>query len=204
MNKYNIKPPRRKIKPNYTYPSYTYNFTNLINNTNPKSIPPYYIWCSDFTYIPFKNSFLYLATIIDLSTRQLLAFSIAKSHNSSLIINTINKALSLFPKPHIFHSDQGSEFMSSDCISTLQHHNINISVSAKASPWQNGYNESFFARFKLEFGDFNRFDSLSQLLEEIYHHLHYYNNFRIHSALKMPPAVYASKYVESCLPKMGT
>ena len=45
---------------------------------------------------------------------------------------------------------------------------MKVSVSAKASPWQNGYKESFFGHFKDEFGDINRFDTPGALIEEIY------------------------------------
>ena len=41
-------------------------------------------------------------------------------------------------------------------------------MSDKASPWQNGYQESFFGHFKLEAEDLNRFESLGELIEYIY------------------------------------
>ncbi len=71
-----------------------------------------------------------------------------------------------------------------------------ISVSDKASPWQNGYQESFFGRFKEEAGDFNRFETVGELIEEIYGQINYYNFDRIHTALKMPLAVYAKLVTE--------
>lgn len=73
-------------------------------------------------------------------------------------------------------------------------------MSDVASPWQNGYCESFFGRFKEEFGDMNRFASIGELIEALYHHIHYYNHERIHTALKMPPAVYAAQtFSDACL-----
>jgi putative transposase len=81
--------------------------------------------------------------------------------------------------------------MAEDCTIYLEQLGVLISASDKASPWQNGYQESFFGRFKDEFGDMNRFETVGELIAEIYHHIHYYNNDRIHTALKMPPAVYA-------------
>lgn len=71
-----------------------------------------------------------------------------------------------------------------------------ISASDKAPPWQNGYQESFFGRFKGEFGDINRFETPGELIEELYHNINYYNNKRIHTALKMPPAVYAKQFLK--------
>ena len=36
----------------------------------------------------------------------------------------------------------------------LELQGVQVSVSAKASPWQNGYKESFFGHFKDEFGEY--------------------------------------------------
>jgi putative transposase len=103
-------------------------------------------------------------------------------------------------KPSIFHSDQGNEFMAQTCTQYLEKHNIQVSVSDVASPWQNGFQESFFGRFKQEFGDFSRFEFVSELFEAIHHHIHYYNHQRIHTALKMPPTVFADlSFPELCL-----
>ncbi|HEU5011206.1 MAG TPA: integrase core domain-containing protein, partial [Roseiflexaceae bacterium] len=63
-----------------------------------------------------------------------------------------------------------------------------LSMSAKGSPWQNDYKESFYSHFKAEAGDLNRFDTLGELVEFLYHQIFYYNHYRIHSMRKMPPA----------------
>ena len=51
-----------------------------------------------------------------------------------------------------------------------------------------------------------RFDSLGELVYEIYQTIHKYNNRRIHAALKMPPLVYANQFLiaELVSNKMGT
>jgi transposase InsO family protein len=60
-------------------------------------------------------------------------------------------------------------------------------MSTKGSPWQNGHQESWYGKFKGEFGDFNRFESMGELVEEIYHQIYYYNNRRLHSSLPTTP-----------------
>jgi hypothetical protein len=70
-------------------------------------------------------------------------------------------------------------------------------MSFKSSPWWNGSQESFFGRFKVEFGDFDRFESLPDLVEAIYQHLQYFSESRIKSKLKMSPAVFAKKWLEN-------
>ena len=66
-------------------------------------------------------------------------------------------------------------------------------MSDKGSPWHNGRKESFFGRFKDENGDLNRFETLSELVEYIYKQIYYYNNYRIHTSLKMSPVNFKQK-----------
>ena len=89
--------------------------------------------------------------------------------------------------PKSFHSDQGSEYDSSLCRAWLPAERILPAQSHKAHPWKNGHQESFFGRFKAELGNLYRFDSLEQLIEAIHHQIHYYNNARIYTALRMTP-----------------
>ncbi len=91
--------------------------------------------------------------------------------------------------------------MSENCIEFLKSQNIKISVSNPGSPWQNSWNESFFSRFKSEFGPFSRFESLGELIENIYQYLTYYNTKRIQLKLKMSPCQFKQKISESGLEK---
>lgn len=65
-------------------------------------------------------------------------------------------------------------------------------MSRKSSPWENGYQESFYSQFKLDLGDPNRFESPGALIAEVYRLIFVYNHFRIHSKLKMPPKRFAA------------
>src|SRR3989344_2246411 len=66
-----------------------------------------------------------------------------------------------------------------------------ISRSAPGCPWENGYQESFYDKFKIDLGDSNRFRSFGELIVETYRTVWVYNHTRIHTALKMPPATFA-------------
>jgi len=78
-----------------------------------------------------------------------------------------------------------------------ENYGVKVSVSDKGSPRQNGYKESFFGRFKEENGDLNRFESLGELIEEIYSYINYYNNYRIHTALKMTPSEFKRRFQDA-------
>ena len=69
-----------------------------------------------------------------------------------------------------------------------------MSASAPGSPWENGFQESFYNNFKLELGNLSQYDNEGQLLEAIAMQLHYYNTKRIHSALNTNPAAYAAQF----------
>ena len=195
MNKFGIKPYKKKArkpnkkddlnKPPAKYP-------NLIKDMVIDK--PDLVWITDFTYIRYQTKFIYLATIIDLFTRQVVGVNISRFHNKYLVIGALLDALDNYSKPVVIHSDQGSEYCSHDFIDLCLSQKITISMSTKASPWQNGYQESFFGRFKTEFGDFNRFNSLGELIEEIYLKISYYNQDRLHTSLKTTPNQFRINY----------
>ncbi len=158
------------------------------------AIIPSYIYGSDFTYIRFKNIFIYLAVIFDQFTKEVVGFKISRYHNSNLVLEALEEAIVNNPKPLIIHSDQGSEYLSRVYTNTLSNLGILISNSDKGSPWQNGYVESFFGKFKQELGDINRLNTIGELVEYIYHKIYYYNNQRIHTSLKMSPVQFNQNF----------
>lgn len=193
MKKYGLKPYRRRAKrfvkkkdlgkppsgiPNLLQPLLDSKFL----------IKPNQVWSMDFTYIRFQGKFIYLATIIDLFTREIVGINISRFHNRFLVVGALEDAVIHYGAPEIVHCDQGSEYNSVDFIAFVKIIGAKISMSEKASPWQNGHQESFFGHFKLEAGDLNRFQSLGELIEYIYQQVYYYNHERIHSVLKMTPS----------------
>ncbi len=191
MRKYDIRVPRRKIRNNFTTVSVKHRiYPNLIKDL--KITYENQLWCSDTSRFIFHGNKWYIVTVIDIFTRQVLGFSIGRHHDSSLVLEAIEMAiLTSKTTPLIFHSDQGTEFMAAACTKFLENLGTQISASDKASPWQNGYQESFFGKFKDDVGNINRFETPGELIEALYHAIHYYNNKRIHTAFRMPPAVYA-------------
>lgn len=155
---------------------------------------PNKVWVSDFTYLPYQNSFVYLATVEDLFTRQILGWTVSVRHTADLVTEALLDALTKHRRPDIFHSDQGSEYRSDLFLKTLQCENIQPSMSAKASPWQNGYKESFYSQFKLELGTPDCHETMGELIEAIAIQIHYYNTKRIHTALKCSPNVFAKRF----------
>ncbi len=149
------------------------------------------VWAGDFTYLWFQDRFWYVATVIDVFTREIVGWHIANHHTTALIMEAYQDALRRTgTSAKYFHSDQGSEYVSGAYESLLTYHGTIPSHSRKSSPWQNGFQESFYNNFKLELGNVNRFDHVGQLIEAIHRQILYYNTLRIHSALAMPPVMY--------------
>ena len=146
-----------------------------------------HIWASDFTYLYFAGRWYYLATVLDLYTRRILGWHIGKRHTASLVHLAVCDALSRSAPPEFFHADQGSQYTAAETVRLVEATGAQFSWSAKASPWQNGYQESLYQNFKLELGDLSRFGHEGELFEAVAKQIYYYNFERIHTALKMPP-----------------
>ena len=198
MKKYGIRPIRvRAKKPRYMYSEGKDEYKNLIKNIFP--ICPYYILATDFTYLSFKGSFLYLATVIDIFNREILGYALSVRHTDDLVVTAIKTAVSKCPMPPLLiHFDQGVEYMSGECTNFLIEMEVQISLSAKGSPWENGYKEAFYSQFKLDIDadHLDRFKTIGEVAEYIYQMIWYHNNKRIHTKLKTNPAEYKRRFFE--------
>jgi len=152
-------------------------------------------WVQDFTYLWFQGSWYYLAVVLNLKTRQVVGWALGTRHSSELTLAALQDALRKHPPPAILHSDQGSEYLSYAHQLLCERYEIQLSASAKSSPWQNGFMETWFRGFKLELGSLNQFQDLAQLHEAVALQIYYYNTERIHSALGMSPAAYAASLI---------
>lgn len=196
MKKFNIKPIRRRVrKPNKKddLKRQPAEYPNLIKNLCP--IKPNVVWVTDFTYIKFHDKFIYLATIMDLYTREIVGFNVSFYHNQELVIGALKHAIKRTGKiPVIIHSDQGSEYDSEAFIRLVELYGIKISMSKKHSPWENPFQESFYSHFKVDLGFVSGYDTIEELIEGIYQTIHYYNNDRIHTSLKMSPVKFKKQF----------
>ena len=151
-----------------------------------------HIWVTDFTYIPFQGKTVYVATVEDLFTRKIVGMSVYTTHAVQLTLSAFMNAIMTNARPVIFHSDNGSEYNAKVFIEALETVGVMISRSAPGCPWENGYQESFYDKFKdrprRSERDLKRSVSLSTRSTR---QSDIYNNTRIHTALKMPPVQFA-------------
>ena len=109
MKLYGIKPYRRHRNPFKHLKPRKYDvFPNLLLTTSLTHINQ--IWCTDFTYLFWKNRFIYVATVMDIWNREIVGVAVLCNHSSDLVIQAIISALMDHPKADIIHSDHGREF----------------------------------------------------------------------------------------------
>ena len=146
------------------------------------------VWSSDFTHLYYQWIEFYLATVLDEYSKKIVWYTLASHHEKEIVFSALEEAIEKEDTaPKIQHSDQWSEYRSHEYFSLLNRYNISASMSRKASPWENWAQESFYWKLKFELGDLNRHASFEQAIEAIHLHIYYYNNERIHTALKMSP-----------------
>jgi putative transposase len=187
MKLYGIKPHRRVTKrafrkakkDNMSFPNLLMEMTPTYHN---------HIWACDFSHVVFEGRWVYIATVLDLYSRKIVGISVMTTHSVKLTINALLNAVHHHGSPEIIHSDHGSEYTARDYAMMIIQ-----SMSAKGCPWENGYQESFYGKFKVDLGDPSRFESLGELILAIYQTIYVYNNTRIHTALGMSPIQFLIK-----------
>jgi transposase InsO family protein len=196
MKLFGIKPYKRKgrwtKKRDYGKPPSRY--LNLIKGSCP--IKPNVVFAGDFTRLIWNQKIIYLATFIDLFTREIVGWSVSTKHTTEFVIEAYLDAVRTAGKSIIVHTDQGSEYNSGDYATFMEHLGVKISISKKASPWENAYQESFYDNFKTDLGaEFERSETIGEFVEAIHKTINYYNNQRIHTKLKMSPVKFKLKFL---------
>lgn len=171
---------------------------------NNQIIKPNQVWASDFTYLKYFGIWYYLATIIDVYTREVVGFHLSSNHTASLVSHTLDLAIQRYGTPDIIHSDQGSEYRSWEYQERLNKYQIRCSMSKKSSPWENGFQESFYGKFKqeLELKELPKHTSFAELYNYIANQIDYYNNYRVHLSIRNMPARFRQKYTQQHTSKL--
>ena len=164
MKLYGIKPYRRHRKPWKRIKQREYEvFPNLLKTTVLTHANQ--IWVTDFTYLWYETRFIYVATVMDIYTREIVGIAVMTQHNTQLVLQALVSALMDHPRPDIIHSDHGSEYTAKLFQEFCLASGIAVSMSEKGCPWENGYQESYYDKFKIDLGDPNRFHDLGELVE---------------------------------------
>lgn len=156
---------------------------NLLKRQFNASRPDQY-WVGDITYIPTSKGWLYLATVIDLYSRQVVGWSMSNRMQAKLVNDALLMAIwkRKPAKGLIWHTDQGSQYASRSHRVLLKDHGIIQSMSRKGNCWDNAVAESFFHTLKTELIHHHKFKDREEAKHVIFEYIEvFYNRIRIHS-----------------------
>lgn len=174
-----IKNPEHKIYEYLLKPYWT-----RTGRTKQVYVPtPNEVWSGDITYIRTNGGFMYLAAVIDWHTKAILAYKISNSMDATLATDVLKEALSKYPKPKIFNSDQGSQYTSYEHTQTLKKHDIQISMNGRGRSIDNIVIERFFRTLKHSNIYISDYQSIKELKEGVNAYMYKYNFKRFHSSI---------------------
>jgi putative transposase len=188
-----IYPKPRTTIPNKEHDKFPYLLKKFKNDKNQVIIEkPNQVWSTDITYIKLEKGHVYLAAIIDWNTKKILSWKLSNTMDISLTTSVLNEALSLYPKPEIVNTDQGSQYTAKAHVEILQNYGIEISMDGKGRSIDNICIERFWRSIKYEEIYLNDYKSMSELRYSIDNYMEKYNSRRLHSTLgnKTPNEVY--------------
>jgi len=190
MRKIGIKGiiPKRNLsknkKPLYKYP---YLLKNLfISRANMA-------WSTDISYLKLPSGYMYLIAIIDIYSRCILDYEISNNLETDFCIRCLERCIKRYGTPVILNTDQGVQFTSHDWINMLKAHGIQISMDGKGRWADNIIIERFWRTIKYCSIFMYGVETVLELRQEVKKFVMYYNNKRLHSALKYqtPMSVYS-------------
>jgi putative transposase len=144
---------------------------------------PNQVWVGDITYLTVGGAWRYLAIVMDLFSRRILAWSLTRHRTAAVTCAVLAQAArQRAARGVIFHSDRGSEYMGAPFCLQLAQLGLLQSASVRG-PGDNAHAESFFHSLKAELTRGVTFSSDRALRRALRTYIPYYNETRLHSSL---------------------
>ncbi len=161
---------------------------------------PNQLWCGDITYIHTAESWLSLAAVIDLFSRQVVGWSLLPHMQASLVKDALAMAWWRRRPPTglIFHSYRGSQYCSHEFQDALKGWGMRSSMSRKGNCWNNAPTESFWGRLKTASVHGHKFATQEQARQAVMDWMAFYSHRRLHSSLGyLSPMRYDQRWYEA-------
>jgi putative transposase len=150
------------------------------------------VWCGDISYIWAEDRWHYLAVVIDLYKRRVVGWALSASADEGLAVKALDMAYEQRGRPEgvMFHSDQGSQYVSRHFRQRLWRYRMTQSMSRRGNCWDNAPMERVFRSLKTEWVPALGYPDLSDASKDLsYYLMDYYNWIRPHSFNEgVPPA----------------
>jgi len=154
------------------------------------------VWVADISYVPLQaGSFLYLAILMDLYSRRIVAWELRDHMRECLVLAALREAIALRdPRAGlIHHSDRGGQYAGKKYRGVLERAEICQSMSRADSCYDNAFMESCFGTIKREL-QMECYESERVARSEIRKYIRYYNTRRLHSSLDyLTPAEFETR-----------
>ena len=155
------------------------------------------LWVGDITYVPTREGFLSLSTVLDLSSRRCVGWAMRDTLEVDGVLSALRMAREARrPAPGlIFHSDRGSQYASAAYRAELEAHGMLASMSGKGDCYDNAVAESFFATLEFELIMPSDWYTREEARRAIFRYIEtWYNRKRRHSTLGyISPAEYEAQ-----------
>ena len=154
------------------------------------------VWVGDISYVPLRSGdFLYLAMLMDLYSRRIVAWALRDHMKESLVLAALREAIAVRdPRAGlIHHTDRGGQYAGRAYRRVLERAEIRQSMSRADSCYDNAFMESCFGTIKTEL-EMERYENERVARSEIGAYVRYYNLRRLHSSLDyLTPAVFEAR-----------
>jgi transposase InsO family protein len=150
-------------------------------------------WVTDVTEFKLFGQKLYLSSILDLFSRDIVSYTLSDRPVLSMAMEMLHQAFGQIPDSLnlILHSDQGWQYQHKNYQDMLKFKGVRQSMSRKGNCLDNAVMENFFGLLKSELLYLQDFHSMEHFKTEIINYMDYYNNRRIKAKLKgLPPAIH--------------
>ena len=147
---------------------------------------PNRLWVADITYLRTWEGWLYPVAVQDVYSRRIVGWSMADHMRAELVCNALQMALAQRrPDPGlIWHSDQGSQFVSLAFGQQARAAGIAQSMGSRGDCFDNAVAESFFATLKKELVLGRTWPTKAELRTEVFEYIEvFFNRRRRHSTL---------------------
>jgi putative transposase len=142
------------------------------------------VWTCDFIHDRTSDGRpLKWLTLVDEYTRECLVLHAAGTITGADVRRIMARVIGRRGAPTRIRSDNGSEFVCEVLVSWLPAVGARSIPVAAASPWQNGYVESFHSRLRDEFLEREQFETVQDAREKASWFRKEYNTIRPHSSL---------------------
>jgi transposase InsO family protein len=156
----------------------------------------------DITYVRTGEGWVYLATVIDLTTRMVIGWNITDHMRTSLVADALAMAHAsgLMAGGAVFHSDRGAQYTSAAYAELAASLEVRLSVGRTGSCHDNAVAESFFSQLKNEMAHHADLPTKARAKALIAEYIEVdYNRRRLHSTLgyRTPAQAWANHFTHS-------